>query len=132
MYADLVREKAAPAVLNLYPGGDGIYQDDGARIHRCPEALAAVEESFSQRINQDLQATKMADFWPIENIWAILKQKIAKINICNLVQLKREISKAKSAGRCLDFRIFFPLVRTRNPNWIYNLFGSAQKENLGL
>ena len=94
MYADLVREKAAPAILNLYPGGDGIYQDDGARIHRCPEALAAVEESFSQRINQDLQAPKMADFWPIENIWAILKQKIAKINICNLAQLKREISKA--------------------------------------
>ena len=84
MYADLVREKAAPAILNLYPGRDGIYQDDGARIHRCPEALAAVEESFSQRINQDLQAPKMADFWPIENIWAILKQKIAKINICNL------------------------------------------------
>ena len=68
MYADLVREKAALAILNLYPGGDGIYQDDGARIHRCPEALAAVEESFSQRINQDLQAPKMADFWPIENI----------------------------------------------------------------
>ena len=93
MYADLVREKAAPAILNLYPGGDGIYQDDGAWIHRCPEALAALEESFSQRINQDLQAPKMADFWPIEN-WAILKQKIAKINICNLAQLKREISKA--------------------------------------
>ena len=54
MYADLVREKAAPAILNLYPGGDGIYQDDGARIHRCPEALAAVEECFSQRINQEL------------------------------------------------------------------------------
>ena len=30
MYADLVREKAALAILNLYPGGDGIYQDDGA------------------------------------------------------------------------------------------------------
>ena len=36
----------------------------------------------------------MADFWPIENIWAILKQKIAKFDICNLAQLKREISKA--------------------------------------
>ena len=94
MYANLVREKAAPAILNLYPGGDGIYQDDGARIHHCPEALAAVEECFSQRINQDLQAPKMADFWPIENTWAILKQKIAKINICNLAQLQREISKA--------------------------------------
>ena len=76
MYADLVREKAAPAILNLYPGGDGIYQDDGARIHRCPEALGAVNEIFPQRIHQDLQAPKMADFWPIENIWAILKQKI--------------------------------------------------------
>ena len=35
MYADLDREKAALAILNLYPGGDGIYQIDGARIHRC-------------------------------------------------------------------------------------------------
>ena len=39
MYADLVREKAAPAILNLYPGEDGIYQDDGTRIHRCPARL---------------------------------------------------------------------------------------------
>ena len=94
MHADLVREKAAPVILNLYPGGDGIYQDDGAQIHRCPEALAEVNESFPQRIHQDLQPSQMADFWPIENIWAILKQKIAKINICNLAQLKREILKA--------------------------------------
>ena len=46
MNANLVREKAALAILYLYPGGDGIYQDDVAQI--CfPNALAAVEESFS-------------------------------------------------------------------------------------
>ena len=118
MYADLVREKAAPAILNLYPGGDGIYQDDGARIHRCPEALGAVNEIFPQRIHQDLQAPKMADFWPIENIWAILKQKIAKINICNLAQLKREISKAWreiDADKELCRRIMSSMHRRASP-----------------
>ena len=35
MYAD----QSSSAILNLYPGGDGIYQDDGTRIHRCPARL---------------------------------------------------------------------------------------------
>ena len=39
MYADLVRGIAKDSVEELYPEGDGIWQDDGARIHRCPQAL---------------------------------------------------------------------------------------------
>ena len=39
MYEDLVRGIAEDSVEELYPEGDGIWQDDGARIHRCPQAL---------------------------------------------------------------------------------------------
>ena len=39
----MIREKAHQAVLKLYPNGDRIWQDDGAKIHRCPEALEAVQ-----------------------------------------------------------------------------------------
>ena len=39
MYADLVRVLAKDSVEELYPEGDGIWQDDGATINRCPQAL---------------------------------------------------------------------------------------------
>ena len=91
MYADMVREKAHQAVLKLYPNGDGIWQDDGAKIHRCPEALEAVDDCFKFRIDPKIQAPKMADFWPIENVWSIVKGKIASKTTNTLQQLKKEI-----------------------------------------
>ena len=70
------------------------WQDDGARIHRCPEALKAVEESFKSRIDPEIQAPKMADFWPIENVWAILKQKVASKSTNNVKELRAAITTA--------------------------------------
>ena len=61
MYADLVRGIAKDSDEELYPEGDGIWQDDGARIHRCPQALQAVFDSFNDRIDHEAQAPKMAD-----------------------------------------------------------------------
>ena len=94
MYADMVREKAGPAVLQLYPEGNAIWQDDGARIHRCPEVLEAVAATFRYRVDPVLQAPKMADFWPIENVWSIIKQKIFLKRTETLPQLKRAIIQA--------------------------------------
>ena len=36
MYADLVRGITKDSVEELYPEGDGVWQNDCARIHRCP------------------------------------------------------------------------------------------------
>ena len=94
IYSDMVKEKALPAVLKVYPEGNAIWQDDGARIHRCPEALKAVEESFKSRIDPEIQAPKMADFWPIENVWAILKQKVASKSTNNVKELRAAITTA--------------------------------------
>ena len=76
-------------VLQLYPEINAVWQDDGARIHRCPEALEAVEESFQIRVDPVRQAPKMADFWPIENVWSIIKEKIALQQTETFPQLKR-------------------------------------------
>jgi hypothetical protein len=87
-YSDMVKENAHAAVLDAYPNGDGIWQDDGARIHRCPEVLEAVDQCFKYKVDQVIQAPKMADFWPIENVWAMIKGKIASKPTNTLKQLK--------------------------------------------
>ena len=94
LYADLIREGAGPAVLSLYPQGDGVWQDDTAKIHRCAAALEAVDETFNSRIPHDKQAPKMADCYPIENVWSIIKDKVKENDIQNLNQLKKVVTKA--------------------------------------
>ena len=61
IYADLVKGIAKDSVRQLYPEGDGIWQDNGARIHRCPQALQAVADSLDERIDHVSQSPKMAD-----------------------------------------------------------------------
>lgn len=76
IYADMMRTTIGPAAKTLFPRGDVVWQDDPATIHRCPAALSAVEESFKFRVPHDKQSAKMADVWPIENLWAIIKEKV--------------------------------------------------------
>ena len=91
MYADMIKEKAGPAVLEVYPDGSGVFQDDGATIHRAEVSLRAVEETFTSRVDHTTQAPKMADVWPIENVWSILKGKVAEKECSNDQQLKKAI-----------------------------------------
>ena len=39
------------------------------------------------------QCPKFLDVWPIENIWGIIKERVAKKKCENLYQLKREITR---------------------------------------
>ena len=91
MYADLVRGYAAPAVEDLYPEGDAIWQDDPASIHRCAAALAAVNDSFNRRLDHEVQCPKFSDVWPIENVWGIVKERVSQQKCETLAQLKRAI-----------------------------------------
>ena len=75
MYSDIIRDKAGPAIDDIYPDRDCIFQDDNATIHRSAVSLAAVAETFDNRIQPSLQAYKMADVYPIENVWSIVKTK---------------------------------------------------------
>lgn len=93
MYADMIREKVGPEVLAVYPEGDAVFQDDGATIHRAASSLAAVAETFKFRLSPDDQANKMADVWPIENVWSIIKSRLDQKPCNSLQQLKGEIKK---------------------------------------
>ena len=75
-YAHMVTTEVAPEIHRIYPNNRAIYQDDGARIHRCNVALDAVRASFRERLDPAVQANKMADCWPIENVWSILGQRV--------------------------------------------------------
>jgi len=66
-----------------------VFQDDGATIHRAEVSLRAVEETFTSRVDHTTQAPKMADVWPIENVWSILKGKVAEKECSNDPQLKK-------------------------------------------
>ena len=91
MYALMVETKAVPAVKRLY-GARAVWQDDPATIHRTAEALEACK-AFSKRIPHDLQAPKMADIWPIENVWAIMKDRVREKEPKSKAELKKVISK---------------------------------------
>ena len=91
MYADLVRDYAAPAVKELYPDGSAIWQDDPATIHHCRVALEAVDGEFQKRLDHTKQCPKFSNIWPIEGMWGIIKERVDRKKCENLASLKREI-----------------------------------------
>ena len=61
MYSDMIRKLVGPAVLEVYPDGSGIFQDDGATIHRARISMDAVRETFNHLLSADDQSSKQAD-----------------------------------------------------------------------
>ena len=90
MYAYMVTKYAVPAVNKVY-GQRAVWQDDPATIHRTPAALEA-SDAFTSRIPHEEQAPKMADCWPIENVWAIVKDRVKAKEPKSKAQLKRVIT----------------------------------------
>ena len=54
-------------------------------------SIAAVDETFRFRVKPSLQASKMADIYPIKNVWSIVKTKLDGRNIHSLASLKQQI-----------------------------------------
>ena len=46
IYVNLLENKIAPAVREVYPRGDALWQDDPARINRSQVALGEVSLNF--------------------------------------------------------------------------------------
>ena len=89
MYCDMIKEKVGPAVLEVYPEGNAIFQDDAASIHRTDAALQTVSDTFHFRLEHSSQAPKTADIWPIENVWGMIKSKVSKKKCENKDNLKK-------------------------------------------
>ena len=96
MYAYMVTQYAVPAVIEVY-GQRAVWQDDPATIHRTAAGLEA-SDAFSFRIPHEEQAPKMANVWPIKNVWAIVKDSVKTKEPKSKAQLKRVIDADK--GLC--------------------------------
>ena len=77
----------------LYPAGDCIFQDDEAKIHRTDHVLNKAAVLFKHRVPPGM-ASHTADLYPIENLWSILKDEVAKkAPVKDIGHLKRIIAK---------------------------------------
>ena len=91
MYAHMITSYVVPEVERVY-GRRAIWQDDPATIHRSKAALLACS-AFPARIPHENQAPKMADIWPIENVWSIVKDRVKAREPKNKEQLKNTIKR---------------------------------------
>ena len=92
LYVKLVKQLKVH-IDPLYNDVHVIWQDDGDSKHRSYYAIEKISEIFDDRINPEEQSDKMADIWPIENIWSIIKEKLKREEIQNVSMLKRKIVK---------------------------------------
>ena len=93
IYADMIESEVLPAVEELFPDLDCLFQDDEAVIHRTQHVLETVSRCFPHRIPPGM-ASHTADLLPIENIWAIIKMNVPKHGpFQSLKQLKTAIRK---------------------------------------
>ena len=90
-YIKLIETELKPHIDILFPDVNVIWQDDLDSKHRSYYALSKIDELFCDRITPDEEASKMADIWPIENVWEYIKEKIGKHEIENLAALKDKI-----------------------------------------
>jgi hypothetical protein len=91
MYIKLIETELKPHIDTLYPDVNVIWQDDMDSKHRSSYALNKIDELFCERITHDEEASKMADIWPIENIWGYIKEKIDEHEVENITALKYKI-----------------------------------------
>ena len=66
-------EKAIEELVDLQ---EIIFHDDQDQKQRTQMALEAVNDVFVNRIDLKDCAAKLADYWPIENVWGILKERL--------------------------------------------------------
>jgi hypothetical protein len=91
LYIKLIEEELKPHIDILYDDVNIIWQDDTDPKHRSYYALDKINEMFYERIEPEEQASKMSDIWPIENIWAYIKEKIEEEEFENVSLLKKRI-----------------------------------------
>ncbi|CAF1562607.1 unnamed protein product [Didymodactylos carnosus] len=76
LYAKCLREEAIPAINEVVKNpNEVIFQDDQDSKHRTKVAMDVLYDHFEEKIKPNDGDAKIADVWPIENIWGILKEK---------------------------------------------------------
>ena len=78
LYADFIATKGAPEIRKVFDKTrmEPIFQDDQDTKQRTSLVLETVDGLFNQRIQPQDAAAKLADVWPIENVWGAIRTKL--------------------------------------------------------
>ncbi|CAF3407711.1 unnamed protein product [Rotaria sp. Silwood2] len=93
LYIKLIEQELKPHIDMIFPEVNVIWQDDADSKHRSSYALNKIDELFYERITPDEEASKMADIWPIENVWGHIKEKLDVYEIRNIAMLRKKLCK---------------------------------------
>ena len=97
--AIFIKQEFVPTLIRDLDGDldQYIWQDDCDKKHRTKHVLKELKTVFKQRIDPARQCCKLADAYPIENVWGILYEKARGTEFDNIEQLKRFVSKTWKA-----------------------------------
>ena len=96
MYAVFLTNLVFPKLIKEFGanvGSELIWEDDPDNKHRTHNVINTIDNFFAQRINIKEQSPKMADVWPIENVWSIIREKLGVEEFENVTKLKTSITR---------------------------------------
>ena len=70
-----------------------IWEDDCDAKHRTKHVLEQLKTVFKQRMDPTRQCSKLADVYPIENVWAILYEKARGEEFHSVEDMKQYLRK---------------------------------------
>ncbi len=93
IYAMFLQEVVVPMIAKDYPNINFIWEDDCDKKHRTQHVLDVAAELFNERIEPEDQSAKLADVYPIENVWGWLYEHLRGIETSSTKDVKREVNK---------------------------------------
>ena len=70
-------------------GGELYFQQDGATCHTSKDALNYIDSNFQKKL--EFWPANSPDLSPIEELWAILEEKLSKYKITTLSELSQKL-----------------------------------------
>ena len=98
-YMKMLEDIEEPTVKETFGDTTPVWQDDCATIHHSKKTLKFVETLFEERIPVEIQAKKLDEVYPVENVWGIFYEKLRFSKVRTLPGLREKICEI---WRCIN------------------------------
>jgi transposase len=94
-YQELLRTRVLPWLQQLYPGGDYVFQQDGAPAHSARTTQKFLADNFANFWDKDIWPPSSPDLNPLDfYFWARVEREACRVQHWNLADLRASICKA--------------------------------------